>query len=38
MANKKNIPPEVLEKLSEIRRDIREIIEFLQAKLGPKQA
>ena len=38
MAKKKNIPPEALEKLDEIRRDIREIIEFLQAKLGPKQA
>jgi hypothetical protein len=38
MAKNKKIPPETREKLDDIRREIRELIEFLQAKLGPKQA
>ena len=37
MAKKKKIPPEAREKLEEIRREVRELIELLQAKLGPKQ-
>jgi hypothetical protein len=37
MAKKRRIPPEAREKLEEVRREVRELIEFLQAKLGPKQ-
>jgi hypothetical protein len=37
MAKKKKIPPEALEKLEDIRREVRELIEFLQAKASPKQ-
>jgi hypothetical protein len=37
MAKKRKIPPEAREKLEEVRREVRELIEFLQAKLGPKQ-
>jgi hypothetical protein len=34
---RKKIPPETREKLEEVRREVRELIEFLQAKLSPKQ-
>jgi hypothetical protein len=37
MAKKRKIPPEAREKLEEVRREVRELIELLQAKLGPKQ-
>lgn len=35
---KKKIDPEVRALLEEIRRDVRELIAFLQAKLNEKQA
>jgi hypothetical protein len=38
MAKRKKIPPETREKLEEVRREVRELIEFLQAKLSPKQS
>jgi hypothetical protein len=37
MAKKRKIPPEARQKLEEVRRELRELIELLQAKLGPKQ-
>ncbi len=37
MAKRKKIPPETREALEEVRREVRELIEFLQAKLSPKQ-
>jgi hypothetical protein len=35
MAKRKKIPPRA--KLEEVRREVRELIEFLQAKLSSKQ-
>ncbi len=37
MAKRKKIPPGTRVKLEEVRREVRELIEFLQAKLTPKQ-
>ena len=37
MAKRKRIPPEAREKLEDVRREVRELIEFLQAKLSQKQ-
>jgi hypothetical protein len=37
MAKKRKSPPEARQKLEEVRRELRELIELLQAKLGPKQ-
>jgi hypothetical protein len=35
---KKKIPPEAREKLEEVRREVRDLIELLQAKVDAKQA
>ena len=37
MAKRKKIPPGAREKLEDVRREVRALIEFLQAKLSQKQ-